>query len=140
MKRMLMTVLLVLMTGSAWGNDTLTGHYETKQKNLTGTMKILLLPDNTVRFEVQTVKRGAGDYKGSGTTCSAEGVAKLKGSVATYVDPEPLGDRVFAVKLSFGKNKVEFKSNEDETNQCGMGAWLDGAYRKKDGDIPTFIQ
>lgn len=140
MKWLLITALIAVLTGSAWADDIMTGHYETKQTNLTGTMKVLLLPDNTVRFEVQTVKRGGGDYKESVTTCYAEGIAKLKGTTATYVNPETFGNKVFAAKLRFGKNKVEFKSNADETSQCGMGAWLDGPYRKKNSNIPTFIE
>lgn len=139
MFRILAVILMtVLLAGTAFGKDNITGQYSTKQTNLTGTLKMKLLPDNQVKFEIETVKKGGGDYKGSVTTCSAQGVAVIEnGSRAVYVLKEDM-EEPFKLIMSIKKSSIKIDSNADEVGMCGMGAWLDGIYQKTNSKEPTF--
>ncbi len=142
MFRVLAAILVtVLLAGTAFGKDSLTGQYSTKQTNLTGTLKVKLLPDNQVKFEIQTVKKGGGDYKGSVTTCSAEGVATMENSSrAVYEEKEDHMDKPFKLTMSIKKSSIKIDSNADEVAMCGMGAWLDGTYQKNNSKEPKFSE
>lgn len=140
MKQIIAAGILVLVAAfHVQGAESITGEYRTLQTNLSGTLKVKQLPDNQVKFEILTVKKGGGDYAGSVTTCSAEGVALLeKGNRAMYQQKEDYMEKPFKLTMTIKKSSIKVESNADETGMCGMGAWLDGNYQKKKGKEPKF--
>lgn len=142
MFRIIAAILVtLLLAGTAFGKDSLTGHYSTKQTNLTGTLKVKMLPGNQVKFEIETVKKGGGDYTGSVTNCSAQGVATIEnGNRAVYEQKEDYMEKPFKLIMSIKKSNIKIDSNADEVGMCGMGAWLDGTYLKTNSKEPKFSE
>lgn len=142
MKQIIAAGVLVLMAAfHVQGAESITGEYRTRQKNLTGTLLVKQLPDNRLKFDIQTVKKGGGDYAGSVTTCSASGIAERKGGgTAVYSNKEDYMEIPFKVVMRLKNNRIVVESNADEVSMCGMGAWLDGEYVKKNSKEPKFSE
>lgn len=134
-------IICTLSAISAQAAETITGEYTTKQPSLSGIMLVKQLPDKRIKFEINTVKRGGGDYKGNATTCTAEGIAEMQSDgTAVYIIKEDYMENPFKVVLSLGKKQITVESNADETGQCGRGAWIDGKYLKKNSKVPKFSE
>lgn len=142
MNQIIAAGILVLMAAfHAQGAESITGEYRTRQPNLTGTLLVKQLPDNRLKFDIQTVKKGGGDYAGSVTNCSASGIAERKGDgTAVYTIKEDDMEVAFKVLMRLKKNRIAVESNADELHMCGMGAWLDGEYVKKNSKEPKFSE
>lgn len=134
-------ILVLLSVFHVQAAESITGEYRTVQTNLTGTLKVKQLPGNQVKFEIQTVKKGGGDYAGHVTTCTAEGVAELrKGGQAIYQKNEDYMEKPFNLNMAIRKSSIKVDSNAEEVRMCGMGAWIDGTYRKNNNKEPRFSE
>ena len=134
-------IFVLLVAFHAQGAASITGEYKTKQTNLSGTLLVKQLPDKLVQFEINTVKRGSGDYAKSVTTCSASGVALMnEDGAAVYSYKEDYMENPFKIILHLKKNQIAVESNADEAGQCGMGAWIDGEYMMTNSNDPKFIE
>jgi hypothetical protein len=108
--------------------DNVTGRYVLRYSNVRGSLNVLLLPNNKIKFSLIALLETGGGAPRNGVV---EATVALKDNTAIYQDGG------CTISMKFLNNRVKVK--ESNVDECGFGAFVtaQGTYLRK-GRKPRF--